>query len=95
MAYNDLKILLKEISSTIEDAGDLFGKELRNFITENGKAKNQTMTVLKPGKQMKPFRSEKWWGTGAEKVCALPKESSKQSEEQLPCKINRRAYSFG
>ena len=56
MPYSDLKILLKERSSTMENEGDLFGREFRHFITVNRKAKNQTMAVLKPRKQIKPFR---------------------------------------
>ena len=37
------------------DEKDLFGKEFGNLTTENMKAKNQTMTIFKSGKQMKPF----------------------------------------
>ena len=52
-----MKILLKEKSSTVRDDADLFGKEFKNFITENKRAKNQTMAVHKLGKQIKPFQS--------------------------------------
>ena len=55
MLYSDSKCLLKKRSGTMGDEGDLLGKEFRNFIIENRKAKNQTMTALLPRKQMKLF----------------------------------------
>ena len=51
--------LLKERSSTIgNDKGDLFGKEYRNFITKNRKAKNQAMAVNKPVNHLK--QTKRW-----------------------------------
>ena len=42
MLYSDSKCLLKKISDSMGNE-DLLGKEFRNFINENRKAKNQTM----------------------------------------------------
>ena len=51
--------LSKERSSTMgNDKGDLFGKEYRNFITKNRKAKNQAMAVIKPGNHLK--QTKRW-----------------------------------